>query len=254
MMAIADIHTIQHKLYDNAPTLVFLHDSLGRCTLWRDFPEKLSEVTGLNTFVYDRTGYGQSAPFDNGPRRNDYMEREAVILMDLLTEHKIERPVLFGHSDGGTIALLAAAKYKEYIRAVITEGAHVFVEEKTLEGILLMQKQYNTTNLRERLEKYHGNKTQAVFEAWTNIWLSPSYRDWNIEHFLSLITCPVLVIQGTNDEYGTEAQVDAIVEQVSGLSKKCMIINAGHTPHRQSELWVINACRTFLQQHKIISE
>ena len=251
-MEAACIHTVQHKPYKNAATLVFLHDSLGCCTLWRNFPGKLSEAARLNTFAYDRIGYGQSAPFDNEPRRKDYMEQEANILMTLLEMHKIEKPVLFGHSDGGTIALLAAAKYPGLIRAVITEGAHVFVEEKTLEGILLMQQQFNTTNLYERLEKYHGNKAQAVFEAWTNTWLSPSYHDWNIEHFLPSVTCPVLAIQGTNDEYGTETQVDAIVDQVSGPSEKCMIVNAGHTPHRQSELWVINACFSFLQQQKIL--
>jgi len=247
----AHIHIERHRFFEDAPTLVFLHDSLGCCRLWRDFPQRLAEAAGLNIFIYDRTGYGQSSPFGKEPRRNDYMEQEAEVLIRLLEQNKIEQPVLFGHSDGGTIALLAAAKYPQLISAVIAEAAHVFVEEKTLEGIMLTQEQYRTTNLQQRLEQYHGDKTQAVFEAWTGTWMSPSYRDWNIEHFLPLITCPILIIQGTSDEYGTEAQVTAIARQVSGAAEVCMIANAGHTPHRQSELWVINACCDFLGKYKL---
>jgi len=251
-MDITRFHTILHKYSEDAPIMVFLHDSLGCCMLWRDFPEKLALAAGTNIFIYDRIGYGRSSAFGKEPRQHDYMEKEADTLILLLEQNNIRKAILFGHSDGGTIALLAAAKYPERIGAVITEGAHVFVEEKTLEGIRIAQEQYRDTDLGKRLEKYHGNKTRQVFEAWTGIWLSPSYREWNIEHFLPLITCPVLVIQGTNDEYGTEAQVNAIISQVTGPSEKCMVVNAGHTPHRQSELWVINACCDFLRKYQLI--
>ncbi|RYZ30854.1 MAG: alpha/beta hydrolase, partial [Sphingobacteriales bacterium] len=202
-----------------------------------------------HALIYDRLGYGKSSPFAEDERPVNYLEAEVDILMEVLDKCGIDNPILYGHSDGGTIALLAAAMYPESIKAVITEGAHVFVEEETLEGILQAKEKYRTTNLKERLEKYHGDKTQAMFEAWTETWLSPEYRDWNIEHVLPQITCPVLAIQGIEDEYGTLAQVQAIVNQVSGPAETYMVVNAGHSPHKQSEIWVINQCCDFLRRH-----
>jgi pimeloyl-ACP methyl ester carboxylesterase len=247
-----NINVVQHKIPDRTSTIVFLHDSLGCVALWRDFPQKMAEAANANAFIYDRLGYGNSAPFSSEVRQVNYMETEADLLMTMLDKYNITNPILFGHSDGGTIALLAAAKYPDKIKAVITEGAHVFVEEETLEGIIQAKEQYRTTNLKERLEKYHGTKTQALFDAWTETWLSPAYRNWNIEHFLPQITCPVLAIQGVEDEYGTMAQVEAIVNQVSGPADKCMVVNAGHSPHKQSELWVINQCCSFLEKYKLM--
>ncbi|MFA6057631.1 MAG: alpha/beta hydrolase [Taibaiella sp.] len=246
------INIVQHKTPGSTDTIVFLHDSLGCVALWRDFPQKMADAAHANTFIYDRWGYGNSAPFPYEHRQVNYMETEADLLMTILDKYNITNPILFGHSDGGTIALLAAAKYPAKIKAVITEGAHVFVEEETLDGIIQAKEQYRTTNLKERLEKYHGDKTQALFDAWTETWLSPAYRDWNIEHFLPQIMCPVLVVQGMEDEYGTVAQVEAIVNQVSGSADKYMVVNAGHSPHRQSELWVINQCCSFLEKHKLM--
>jgi pimeloyl-ACP methyl ester carboxylesterase len=175
------------------------------------------------------------------------METEADILMELLQQLKIECPILFGHSDGGTIALIAAAKHPDAFKALITEGAHVFVEEITLDGIAHTRYQYQTTNLKERLEKYHGGKTQALFDAWTETWMSNGFRDRNIEHFLPMITCPVMAIQGVEDEFGSIAQVHSIAHNISGETQICMVNNAGHSPHKQSELWLINECNRFLE-------
>lgn len=247
------IHIVQHKISNSTNTIVFLHDSLGCVALWRDFPQKMAEASGADAFIYDRLGYGRSAQFPSSdPRQVNYMETEADLLLTLLDKYNITNPILFGHSDGGTIALLAAAKYPDKIKAVITEGAHVFVEEETLEGILQTREQYHTTNLKERLEKYHGTKTPALFNAWTETWLSPAYRNWNIEHFLPQITCPVLIIQGEEDEFGTQAQVQSIVNQVSGPADRYMVVNAGHSPHKQNELWMINQCCSFLEKHKLL--
>jgi pimeloyl-ACP methyl ester carboxylesterase len=246
------INIAQHKTPGSTDTIVFLHDSLGCVALWRDFPQKMATAAHANAFVYDRLGYGSSAPFAPGSRQVNYMETEADLLINILDKYNITNPILFGHSDGGTIALLAAAKYPDKIKAVITEGAHVFVEEETLDGIHQAKEQYRTTNLKERLEKYHEAKTQALFDAWTETWLSPAYRDWNIEHFLPQITCPVLVIQGAEDEYGTLAQVQSIVNQISGPADMYMVVNAGHSPHKQSELWVINQCCVFLEKCKLM--
>jgi len=244
------INVVEHCAEEATDTnIVFLHDSLGCIKLWRDFPVKLARSARTHALIYDRLGYGKSSPFAEDERPVNYLEAEVDILMEVLDKCEINNPILYGHSDGGTIALLAAAMYPESIKAVITEGAHVFVEEETLEGILQAKEKYRTTNLKERLEKYHGDKTQAMFDAWTETWLSPEYRDWNIEHFLPQITCPVLAIQGIEDEYGTLAQVQSIVNQVSGPAETYMVVNAGHSPHKQSEIWVINQCCDFLRRH-----
>jgi len=248
-IAIRDFHmNVQTGITDpSANTIVFLHDSLGCNALWRSFPEQLAASTGLNFMMYDRRGYGLSSPFAAAPRMKDYMETEADILMELLTQLQIKNPVLFGHSDGGTIALIAAAKHPGAFTAIITEGAHVFVEDITLDGIAHTKYQYQTTNLKERLEKYHGDKTEALFHAWTETWLGDAFRDWNIEHFLPAITCPVMVIQGVEDEFGSYEQVRSIADHTSGETEVCMLSNAGHSPHKQSALWLINACSRFME-------
>lgn len=232
--------------YPDRPTIVFLHDSLGCIELWRDFPSKLGELTQCNVFVYDRLGYGQSGPVTDQKRGNDYMEIEADILSQLLDQHHIENAILFGHSDGGTIALLAAAKYPSKIRAVITEGAHIFVEEVTLNGIREAVKLYQTTNLKQRLQKYHGEKTEDVFMAWTETWLSDAYRSWNIEHFLPEVICPSLIIQGEEDEYGTVGQVDGIVNKTSGAAQKYMLPTIKHSPHKEAPELVLKIATAFI--------
>ncbi|WP_118950044.1 alpha/beta fold hydrolase [Taibaiella helva] len=244
-----DLNITYEPAENSRGTIMFLHDSLGSVSLWRSFPSVLGQATGCSVLLYDRRGYGLSSPFaPDYQRQTDYMETEAELLIALMEACSIKQPILFGHSDGGTIALLAAAKYPAAVNSVITEGAHIFVEDLTLDGIERAKEQWAITSLKERLEKYHGDKTTAMFNAWTETWLSPGYRDWNIEHFLPQITCPVLVIQGAEDEYGTLAQVDGIVQQASGPAERCIVVNAGHSPHKQSELWLAERCYTFLEQ------
>lgn len=228
------------------PTIIFLHDSLGCIALWRDFPQKLGEATQCNVLVYDRRGYGQSAPFKGGDRETDYLEVEAGVLNQLIEQCGIGQAILFGHSDGGSIALIAAAKYPSRIPGVITEGAHIFVEDITLRGIRDAVKAYHTTDLKERLQKYHGDKTGSVFGAWADTWLSDPYRSWNIEAFLPRITCPVLVIQGENDEYGSPAQVDGILRQVAGVARQLLIPSVGHSPHKEAKDLVLQQAASFI--------
>lgn len=230
--------------------IVFLHDSFGCIKLWRDFPEKLCQSSGCGGIVYDRQGYGESSPFTQS-RRIDYLEKEADVLIDLLEQVGGSNFVLFGHSDGGSIALIAASKLggdnaHSPVKAVITEGAHVFVEERTLEGIRVACRQKDA--LLRRLSRYHGNKTESVFTAWADTWLSSEFRGFNIEQMLPRITCPVLVIQGADDEYGTEKQVDAIVSQVSGPAQKRMITGVGHTPHKDAAEETIGTIASFVHQ------
>lgn len=229
----------------NRPPIVFLHDSLGCITVWRDFPERLCELSKRGGIVYDRQGYGLSSPFTR-VRDIDYLEREADMLSLLLSKLGIEKCVLFGHSDGGSIALIAAAKSPQLIAGVITEGAHVFVEEITLDGIRQAQKLFAETDLRQRITKYHGDKTEGVISAWVDTWLSDKFRNFNMEHFLPAIKCPVLVIQGEADEYGSEKQVDAIAEQVSGPSTKDMVKFARHTPHKEAADYTLRTTSTYI--------
>ncbi|WP_247666410.1 alpha/beta fold hydrolase [Aquimarina sp. MMG015] len=228
------------------PTIIFLHDSLGCIELWRDFPNKIKKSTNFNVLSYDRQGYGKSERFSETKRSKDYLKKEAEILARLIDTLELKKVILFGHSDGGTIALLTASLYPEKVTGIITEGAHVFVEKETLQGIRKAKIAYKTTNLKDKLTKYHQNNTEDVFRMWTETWLSPSFLDWNIENYLSNIQCPSLIIQGENDEYGTLEQVYSIVRKTTGKSKSLIIPNIGHTPHKENSEVVIDKTTNFV--------
>ncbi len=227
------LYTEYHNSFENKPTIVFLHDSLGCTQLWRDFPEKLALQTQCNVLVYDRLGYGKSFPMPTYERENNYIEHEADLLNCLLKELNINDIILFGHSDGGTIALIFAAKYPEKVTATLCEAGHIFVEDITVNGVKDAFEAYKTTNLPERLAKYHGDKVGMMVKAWTEIWLSNIFKSWNIEYLLKNIISPLLFIQGENDEYGTLDQVEKTISQVSGTAEKFIIPNIGHTPHKE---------------------
>lgn len=235
-----------NNLFEDRPTIVFLHDSLGSVQLWRDFPEKLAKATPCNVLAYDRLGYGKSFPMATHERENDYMEQEADVLNDLLLQLNINSAILFGHSDGGTIALITASKYPEKIKGLICEAGHIFVEDVTVKGVEDALYAYNTTNLPERLQRYHDDKVQTMVKAWTEIWLSERFRTWNIEYLLKDITSPLLFIQGEADEYGTLDQVEKTVSQVSGTAEKFIIPAIGHTPHKESPEIVLNKSAKFI--------
>lgn len=234
-----------HPEADTRPTLVFLHDSLGCITVWRDVPARLAEALGCHALVYDRRGYGRSSAFAPVPRHPGYLEDEARGVREVLDRCGVADAVLFGHSDGGSIALLAAAMYPERVRAIVTEGAHVFVEERTLDGIREAKGWLASTDLRERLKRHHGALTDGVTSAWIDVWLSPAFRDWNIERYLPRITCPALVLQGADDEYGTPAQVEAIVRGIGAQATGHLIPGARHTPHRETPEVVTALVRDF---------
>ena len=244
--SVGNLHALKYGNDANKPTIVFLHESLGCAELWRDFPKKLGTLVTCNVLVYDRLGYGKSNPFTTLKRGNDYLEIEADILIEVLKVCNIEKTILFGHSDGGSIALIAAAKYPSQIMSVITEGAHIFVEDITLNGIEEALKGWYTTNLKEKLQKYHGEKTEALFWAWAKTWLNDDFKSWNIESFLPHINCPVLAIQGEKDQYGSDEQVKGIINQVSGEAKQLIIPSAGHTPHKDAQVMVLEHSASFI--------
>ena len=225
------------------PTLVFLHEGLGSLGLWRDFPRRLVEETGLGAFVYSRAGYGKSDPAPL-PRPVRYMHDEAALLPKILAEAGIEEPILVGHSDGASIAIIYAGQGNR-ARALLLEAPHVFTEESGLQSIARMRESYRTTDLREKLSRWHAN-VDAAFNGWNGAWLDPEFRKWNLEEFLPRIEQPVLIIQGKDDEYGTLKQVEAI-ERGAHHVQSLLLDDCGHSPHRDQPEKTLEAMARFIR-------
>lgn len=230
------------------PPVVLLHEGLGCMQLWRDFPDKIGRRLGARTLAYSRQGYGRSAPL-NGKRRPDFMHREALgTLPRLLDDLGLDRPYLIGHSDGASIAILHAALSGRPVAGLVLMAPHVFVEDPTVESIARIRAKYDTTDLRQRLMKYHAQVDDA-FLGWADIWLDPEFRSWDIREEVARIPAPMLVIQGENDEYGTLAQVNAIEVSAQGPVSRLVLPRCGHSPHRDHETAVIDAIAAFRKQH-----
>jgi pimeloyl-ACP methyl ester carboxylesterase len=229
------------------PTLVFLHEGLGSVAMWRGFPARVAEETGCAAVVYSRYGYGASEPLAE-PFGVDYMHREALdSLPALLATLGVERPLLVGHSDGASIALLYAGSGRP-LRGVVAMAPHVFVEELSVRSIAAARVAFETTDLAAKLGRYHAD-ARRTFYGWNDIWLHPDFRRWNIEACLGAIGCPVLVIQGADDEYGTMAQVDAIAAQVAGPCEVLRLENCRHSPHREQHERTLAAIADFVRRH-----
>jgi pimeloyl-ACP methyl ester carboxylesterase len=227
------------------PTLVFLHEGLGSVALWRDFPRKVADATKRPALIYSRAGYGRSMPL-TAARSPRYMHDEAqVTLPALLDAFGIVDTILIGHSDGASIALIHAGERVRPVRALVAMAPHVFVEALSIASIARARQDYLGTELRTRLGRYH-DEVDSAFWGWNDIWLSPAFRDWNIEADLSGIACPLLLIQGRDDEYGTSAQLDAIERQVSGRVQRVELPDCGHSPHRDQPQATLAAIAGFI--------
>jgi pimeloyl-ACP methyl ester carboxylesterase len=237
---------------DQAPTLVFLHEGLGAITRWRDFPAALCRQLGWGGLVYNRQGYGGSDPWRLRLSLR-FMHREALeVLPRLLESLDIHRPVLFGHSDGASIALIHAGSGAGSPAALVLLAPHVFVEEKTVTSIVELRRAYRSSGLRERLERHHGAHVDLLFDAWTSVWVSDEFRGWNIEEYLPAIACPTLVIQGKDDEYGTLKQVDAVASGLSGRVETLLLEQCRHSPHIDQREAVEGAALAFLRQLHVV--
>lgn len=227
------------------PTIVMLHEGLGSVAHWKDFPLRLSEQTGAGVFVYSRYGHGGSDGLQE-PRTVSYMHHEAqVVLPKILRQAKIERPLLLGHSDGASIAIIYAGTFPGSPAGLVLEAPHVFVEDITVSSIAQARVAYQETDLPQRLGRYHAN-VDSIFWGWNNIWLDPRFRDWNIEAFLDPIRCPVLVLQGAQDEYGTMAQVEAIQRRIPSASS-IVLDDCKHAPHRDRSDATLSAISEFMR-------
>lgn len=231
---------------ENRPVLVLLHEGLGCVALWRDFPHKLAAATGCRTLVYSRPGYGGSQAYGE-PRTPRYMHHEAeVVLPALLAALAIEKPLLVGHSDGGSIALIYAGAFPDAPLGVAVMAPHEFVEAETLAGIGAARVSWQTSDWPHKLARYHADAPR-VFADWNDTWLAPAFRDWNIESYLPAIRCPVLALQGEDDEYATLRQVEVIGEQVAG-AEVLKLADCGHSPQRDQEAAVLAALAAFVDR------
>jgi len=218
---------------DPPATIVFLHEGLGSVAMWRDWPAQVCAATGRDGLVYSRRGYGHSDPVPDGPGAGrlapDYMHREALdVLPRLLSTLRIERPVLLGHSDGGSIALLHASRHP--VAACIAMAPHVIVEDISITSITQARQAYETGGLRDRLERYHA-QVDGAFWQWNEIWLSPAFRGFDIRPDCRRIKAPVLAIQGLDDPYGTMRQIEEIAPTLGPFETE-KLPACGHSPHR----------------------
>lgn len=222
------------------PIIVMLHEGLGSVSLWKDFPALLAAATGARVIAYSRFGYGES---DAPPQPYGALEmhrREALeVLPEVLRQLKIDRPLLFGHSDGASIALIYAGEVPQRIAGLVVMAPHVFVEEMCIASIGAAKQAYLTTDLRQRLGRYHRDPDRA-FWLWNNLWLDPAFRAWNIERHLSAITCAVLAIQGHQDEYGTMAQLDGLARAIP-RAELLKLDQCRHSPHRDQPETVVQS-------------
>ncbi len=232
-----------------APELVFLHEGLGSVSLWRTFPAQVAAATGCPVTVYSRYGSGESDVLGEA-RAVRFMHDEALqSLPEVLAQLEIENPILVGHSDGGSIALIFAGSSQTQasggVRGLVLLAPHVFVEDLSVASIAEAKVRFETTDLPEKLARHHRDAAKT-FWGWNDIWLHPEFRSWNIEEYLSRITCPILAIQGRDDEYGTMAQVQAIGRQAGGPVEIMELAECGHSPHRDQTQAVLEAIREFV--------
>lgn len=230
----------------DGPTLVFLHQGLGCAAMWRGLPQRLVARTGCNAVVYSRWGYGRSDARP-GPWPVSFMHDEALVsLPALLTATNARHPILIGHSDGASIALIFAGAHPGTVRGLILVAPHVFVEDVCLRSIEDAGRAFQSGTLRAGLERYHGDNTERMFTGWHGAWLSPGFRAWDIRDSVGRARVPTLVVQGEGDEYGTLAQVEEIVARSSGAVERLVLARCGHEPHRERPDEVLDAMTRFV--------
>ena len=233
-----------------APLVVFLHEGLGSLAMWRDFPERLCDAAQLRGLVYSRPGYGRSTPRAAEEAWGlDFMHRQArellpALLQALDVDAAADPPWLFGHSDGASIALLYAARFPQALRGAVVVAPHIVVEDLSVASIETARRAYLESDLRQRLSKYHDDPDSA-FWGWNRIWLHPPFRQWSIEREIEAIRCPLLAVQGLDDEYGTLEQIRGIARRVP-QAQLLELPACGHSPHRDRPQQLIDAAARFI--------
>lgn len=242
-------HALEYEWLGTAeagrPTLVFLHEGLGSIRQWRDFPQRLAQATGCRALVYSRYGYGQSDVLREDRAGVDFMHREALESLPALLEAlALERPILVGHSDGASIALIHAGA-GHAVHALALMAPHVFVEPICVESIRKAAQAFDGTDLAQKLGKYHRDPAKT-FHLWADAWLDPAFLDWNIEEYLPRIDRPLMAIQGEDDEYGTMEQLERLRRGLRGPCELVKLPGCGHSPFRDQPEATLAALTRFI--------
>ena len=236
------------------PLMVFLHEGLGSVSMWRDAPDRICAAAGLRGLVYSRPGYGRSTPRPADERwRPDFMHRQAqevlpALLQAVGVDTEAQPPWLFGHSDGGSIALLHTARFPARVAGLVVLAPHIMVEDVSIASIERARQAYATTDLRQRLARHHDDPDSA-FRGWNDIWLDPAFRTWSIVDEIAPIVCPMLAVQGLDDEYGTLEQIRGIARRLP-QTELLEIPACGHSPHRDQPAALERAVVDFLARHR----
>jgi pimeloyl-ACP methyl ester carboxylesterase len=233
---------------NGSPALVFLHEGLGSIRQWRDFPAKVAAATGCRALVYDRYGYGESDVLAEPRRTVRFMHDEALdALPEIISSLKVEKPILVGHSDGASIALIHAGA-GHAVRGVVAMAPHVFIEPVCLSSIRAATEAFENTDLAQKLGRYHRD-ARKTFYGWADVWLDPDFKGWDIRaDYLPGVRSPVLAIQGHDDEYGTMAQLDEIARRVRGPCELLKLDNCGHAPFRDQPETVLTTIKQFIHR------
>lgn len=229
-------------------TIIFLHEGLGCIKMWKTYPEELCTELGVKGIVYDRAGYGNT-PGSLLNRTSNYLHESSEELAAFIELHKIKNPILYGHSDGGSIALIYAGQHKN-VKTIITEAAHVLNEPQTIIGVKEARPLLEKGKM-EGLKKYHGNRYKEVFYAWNDIWLAEEFKNWDITELLPNIEVPQLVIQGEDDQYGTLKQIETIARLTSGKTETFAPKNCGHAPFKEQQQLVIKKVIEFIRTYDL---
>jgi pimeloyl-ACP methyl ester carboxylesterase len=238
------LHYVHVGQEHEATPIVFLHEGLGSVELWRDFPRHVVEASGHPGLVYSRQGNGWSVPLE-GEREPDYMHVEALQVLPRLVDRLVGTPpILVGHSDGASIALIYAGAGHP-VAGMVLIAPHVFVEELTSSSIAAARDRFEDSEMAVKMAKYHTDP-ESTFMGWADIWLDPSFLAWNIEEYLPQVSSPILLIQGDADEFGTTRQLEAIEDAVSGQTRRLLIPDAGHSPHLSHQDEVLTAITGFI--------
>lgn len=233
---------------DTAPTLVLLHEGLGCVGMWGDFPEKLAAASGCGVFAYSRAGYGQSSPVAL-PRPLNYMTDEARDTLPLVLDAiGLRRGLLVGHSDGASIAAIYTGSHQDHrVRGLVLIAPHFICEDKTHRSIAALRKEFEGGELRSRLARWHSD-VDATVRGWSDVWLGPDFRAWDISEYLAYIRVPILIVQGEEDQYGTIRQIEIAQEECYCPVEVALLPNTRHSPHREAPEATLRAVSEFVER------
>ena len=240
---------------ERAPTLVLLHEGLGCVAMWRDFPQKLAARTGYGVLAYSRPGYGKSTPVPL-PRPLSYMHDDALkVLPHVLDQAGVKKTILVGHSDGASIATIYAGGRQDFrVRGLALMAPHFFVEDISIKSIAAAKEAYDKGDLRERLQRYHGENVDVAFRGWNDAWLDPGFRAWRIDDYLAHVRVPILIVQGKDDRYGTRAQIELAERDAYSPVDAVMLDRCGHSPHIDQPEMTLDAVREFVYRVLAVHE